>query len=194
MIFTRDRAARTWYVVDLERRGDERGFFARAWCARRVRASTASRPSSSSATSRSTSSAGRFAACTSRASRTPRRSSSAAREGRSTTSPSTCGPTRRRHGGGSASSSPRTIARALYVPEGFAHGYQTLADEPRPSTRCPSATRPRPRAACAGTTRRSRSSGPTPTDALRCSRRRTRAGRTTGRMILVDRALERARA
>ena len=40
------------FVLDLERRGDERGFFARAFCRERVRGSTGSIRTSSSATSR----------------------------------------------------------------------------------------------------------------------------------------------
>ena len=58
--------------------------------------------------------------------RTRRRSSSAARPARSSTSPSTCGRTRRPSEAGSASSSRRRTGCALYVPEGCAHGFLTL--------------------------------------------------------------------
>ena len=51
--------------------------------------------------------------------------------------------------------------RALYVPHGVAHGFQTLEDASEVLYLIDAPTSPRPRAACAGTTRRSASSGPT---------------------------------
>ena len=64
-------------------------------------------------------------ACTSSVPRTRRRSSSAARAARSSTSPSTSGPARRRTSAGTAPAR-RGIGTALYIPEGCAHGFQTL--------------------------------------------------------------------
>ena len=69
---------------------------------------------------------------------------------------------------------------ALYVPKGFAHGFQTLVDERRGAVHdLRSRTSPRRRRACAGTTRLSASSGRTPTRER--SATATCPGRTTHR-------------
>ena len=51
--------------------------------------------------------------------------------------------------------------RALYVPKGSHTATRRSRPTPRPSTKCPSTTRPRPRTGCAGTIPPSASSGPT---------------------------------
>ena len=70
-------------------------------------------------------------ACTSSGRRTRRRSSSAARAARSSTSRSTSVPARRRTGEWFGVRLDAENGRALYVPEGCAHGFQTLVDETR---------------------------------------------------------------
>ena len=92
MIFGETALDGAW-VIEPERIEDERGFFARTWDAdefARARADAGS----PSAASRTTARAGRSAGCTTRRRRTRRRSSFAARPARSSTSPSTSGPTR----------------------------------------------------------------------------------------------------
>ena len=68
-------------------------------------------------------------ASTSSALRTRRRSSSVAPAVRSSTSRSTFGPARRRDGAWFGVRLDPESGRALYVPEGCAHGFQTLVDE-----------------------------------------------------------------
>ena len=163
-------------VVELERHEDERGFFARAWCREELAAAGLTRELSQ-ARSRGRR-AGRCAGCTSSGRRTKRRSSSAAREARSSTSWSTSG----------RIVDARTVVRdrarrrvraALYIPEGCAHGFQTLLTDsdvlyvicapyvPERHRECGGMT---PSSASRGRTRRSASSAPA-----------TGRGRTTGR-------------
>ena len=102
---------------------------------------------------------GRCAGCTSSTRRTRRRSSCAAPAARSSTSSSTCGRTRRRTARWLGVELDAGDGRALYVPEGFAHGFQTLADDTEVLYMISRPYVPEAPAASAGTTRRSGSSG-----------------------------------
>ena len=71
--------------------------------------------------------------------------------------------------------------RMLFIPAGFAHGFQTLRRTPSCSTRWATSTCPTPGAACAGTTRPSPSPGPSRSPAGARSPSATRAIRTSRR-------------
>ena len=89
----------------------------------------ARRRRSSSAASRTTDRRERCAECTTRRRRTRRPSSSAARQARSSTSPSTFGPLADVHRSWFGVELSAENRRALYMPEGCAHGFLTLADD-----------------------------------------------------------------
>ena len=104
----------------------------------------------------------RCAGCTSRPSRTASPSSCAARAARSSTSRSTCGRGRATLHGWFGVELSADDGRALLIAGRLR---ARLSDARRRHARCSTRwtrrTSPRPRAACAGTTRRSRSTGPT---------------------------------
>ena len=125
MIFT-ETALPGAFILDLERREDERGFFARAFCQHEF-ADHGLKPVIAQANVAYNKRPARCAACTSSSRRRPRRSSSAARAARSSTSSSTCAPRARRTSQSVSVELNEDNGRALYVPERFAHGYQTLA-------------------------------------------------------------------
>ena len=150
------------FLVELEPHADERGFFARTFCAREFAAAgldARDRRSRSVSCNRAARHAARPALPGAR--RTRRRSSCAARAARSTTWSSTCGRTRPPSAGTSASSS-RADER-----DGALRPARASPTASRPSSDdaevfysdVGAATRPRPRAACAGTTRPSPSPG-----------------------------------
>ena len=153
MIFTETALAGA-FVIDLERRGDSRGFFARTFCQKEFAdhgLKPVDRPGQPGLqrTPRA-----RCAGCTSSTRRPPRRSSCAAPAGRSSTSSSTCVRRARPTSQHVAVELTADNHRALYVPERFAHGYQVLEDahgDELPGRA--SSTRRRSRAACATTTR-----------------------------------------
>ena len=107
--------------------GDERGFFARTWCEREFAAHGLETRIAQCNISFNRRRA-RCAACTTRRRRTPRRSSCAAPAARSTTSSSTCGRSPTFHGHFAIVLSA-DCRKTLYVPKGFAHGFQTLEDD-----------------------------------------------------------------
>ncbi len=126
MIFTETKLKGA-FILDMERREDNRGFFARAFCQKEF-ADHGLKRSSHRPTSPSTGRKARFAGCTF-SSRPPRRPSSCvARAARSSTSSWTC--VRRARPTWSMLRWNLTADnhRALYVPERFAHGYQVLED------------------------------------------------------------------
>ena len=115
-------------LVELERHVDERGFFARSWCADEFAAAGLPQRDGRSAASRGTSSGTPCAACTGRPRPTARASWCAARGARSTTSSSTSGPSRRPTCEHVAVELDEENRRALFVPAGLAHGFLTLVD------------------------------------------------------------------
>ena len=112
MIFTETALAGA-FIIDLERREDERGYFARAFCQRRVRRARPEAGDRAGERRLQQRAPARCAACISSFRRRPRRRSSAARAARSSTSSSTCGPRARRTSRASRSSSTRRTARAV---------------------------------------------------------------------------------
>ena len=159
MIFTATARCRRRASSSRSELEDERGFFARSFCAREF-AGARSEPARRAVQHLLQPAEGNAAR--------PALSASAARRGearplharaRSTTSSSTCGPTRRRfrrHVGVELSARNR---RMLYVPEGFAHGFQTLEDDTEVFYQMSAPSSPMPPAACAGTIRPSASRG-----------------------------------
>jgi dTDP-4-dehydrorhamnose 3,5-epimerase len=116
------------YIVDLERREDERGFFARAWCAREFREQRLSTDlvqcNLSFNRRRGTLRGMHFQ-------REPHAEAKLVRCTRGgvydvAVDLRTDSPTHMRWVGVELTADNR---RALYVPEGFAHGYQTLVDD-----------------------------------------------------------------
>ena len=127
MIFTETKLKGA-FVIDLERRDDERGFFARAFCQNEFREHGLKSDHRPGQHRLATCIRARYAACTSSIRRRLKRSSCAARAARSSISSWTCDPKAQLISSISRSSSTKTIRRALYVPERFAHGYQVLRD------------------------------------------------------------------
>ena len=128
MIFTETRLKGA-FIIDIERREDDRGFFARAFCQKEF-AEHGLKPVIAQANIAVQQD--RRARCAGMHFQYPagRRDASwcAARAGRSSTSSSTSAPRARPTSSTSPSSSTADNHRALYVPERFAHGYQVLED------------------------------------------------------------------
>ena len=140
MIFTETKLNGA-FIIDLERREDPRGFFARAFCQQEFE-EHGLKPVIAQANIAFNHTRARCAACTSSFRPPPRQSWCAAPAARSSISSSTCArkaPPISEH---VAVELTEDNHRALYVPERFAHGYQVLWTRPRPATRSASFIHP----------------------------------------------------
>ena len=126
MIFTETKIPGV-FVIELERRSDERGFFARQWCADEFTRAGLDPRVAQINTARSVK-AGTLRGCAlseSAACRGQARALYPRRRIRRRWS--TCASAARLSVNGSASSSMTNSGRMLYIPEGCGHGYLTLA-------------------------------------------------------------------
>ena len=125
MIFT-ETALPGAFVIELERREDSRGYFARAFCQHEF-ADHGLKPSDRPGERRLQQDGWHACAeCISSSRRRPRRRSCVAYAARSSTSSSTSARRARRYLESVSVELNEENGRALYVPERFAHGYQTL--------------------------------------------------------------------
>ena len=140
------------FVIELERRDDERGFFARTYCDREFAAHglpTSWPQSNLSRNAQNGTLRGmHFNAPPDEEAKVVRCVSGAIWDAIVDLRPTS--PTFLRWFGAELSAE---AGNALYVPAGFAHGFLTFATGPTSSTRWVRSTRPTPRAACGGTTR-----------------------------------------
>ena len=145
-------------LIELEKRGDERGFFARTFCEAEF-AAAGLHARSCRRTIRTTRPAARSGACTSSGRRTARPKLVRVVRGAiydviidlRRESPT--------YGNWQGFDLTAENGRMLYIPVGFAHGLQTLADETDIVYQLRTPTPRPPRAACAGTIPRSGSAG-----------------------------------
>jgi dTDP-4-dehydrorhamnose 3,5-epimerase len=150
MIFTETKLAGA-FILDLERRGDNRGYFARTFCQNEFEAHGL-KPVIAQSNAAFNKYKGTLRGMHFQFPPPRSPSSSAACAGRSSTSSSTCARRARR----SSSTWPVELnednGRSLYVPERFAHGYQALEDNTETSYQVGEFYTPPRRAACRRTT------------------------------------------
>ena len=158
MIFTETALAGA-YIIDLERREDERGYFARAFCQNEF-AEHGLKPVIAQANVAFNRSPGRCEVCIFSSRLHPRRRSCAARVARSSTSSSTFGPRARRTCSTSRCSSTQTPAARCTSRSGSRTGIRRWSMQPRRAISSASSTPPMRKAVLLRTIRSSASTGP----------------------------------